>query len=252
MTSIYEDHASLLHYLSQAGLPKPPALTLAAGFAINAGLRRALEGDPIDQAALRSYHGPGQGRPGAARDGDAFLHRRSAHETRHDRTAHVVGIDGDAGPRAYAGARVRGIAVRSKSVAGAEHLVRNPAHLQLCPHLADPGRPAAVGQGVQRIGRVPFDRSRSDHGPGSDRRDHRAIRDSCQLSRLRFVHLQLRQCRSTGPSIGCFNLGAPGLASETWDPASSRACFSAKYHLAGLSASSISIRLGLCFSPSAC
>jgi alpha-amylase/alpha-mannosidase (GH57 family) len=55
MTSIYEDHASLLHYLSQAGLPKPPALTLAAGFAINAGLRRALEGDPIDQAALRSY-----------------------------------------------------------------------------------------------------------------------------------------------------------------------------------------------------
>jgi hypothetical protein len=55
MTSIYEDHASLLHFLSQAGLPKPPALTLAAGFAINAGLRRALEGDPIDQAALRSY-----------------------------------------------------------------------------------------------------------------------------------------------------------------------------------------------------
>jgi alpha-amylase/alpha-mannosidase (GH57 family) len=55
MTTIYEDHASLLHYLSQAGLPKPPALTLAAGFAINAGLRRALEADPIDQAALRSY-----------------------------------------------------------------------------------------------------------------------------------------------------------------------------------------------------
>ncbi|HEY1897395.1 MAG TPA: DUF3536 domain-containing protein [Terracidiphilus sp.] len=55
MTSIYEDHASLLHFLSQAGLPKPPALTLAAGFAINAGLRRALEGDPIDQAALRSF-----------------------------------------------------------------------------------------------------------------------------------------------------------------------------------------------------
>jgi alpha-amylase/alpha-mannosidase (GH57 family) len=55
MTTIYEDHASLLHFLSQAGLPKPPALTLAAGFAINAGLRRALEGDPIDQAALRSF-----------------------------------------------------------------------------------------------------------------------------------------------------------------------------------------------------
>jgi alpha-amylase/alpha-mannosidase (GH57 family) len=55
LTTIYEDHASLLHYLSQAGLPKPPALTLAAGFAINAGLRHALEGDPIDQAQLRSF-----------------------------------------------------------------------------------------------------------------------------------------------------------------------------------------------------
>ena len=55
MTGIYEDHASLLHFLSQAGLPKPPALTLAAGFAINAGIRRALEADPIDQASLRSF-----------------------------------------------------------------------------------------------------------------------------------------------------------------------------------------------------
>jgi len=55
LTTIYEDHASLLHYLSQAGLPKPPALTLAAGFAVNAGLRRALDADPIDQALLRSY-----------------------------------------------------------------------------------------------------------------------------------------------------------------------------------------------------
>jgi len=55
LTNIYEDHASLLHYLSQAGLPKPPALTLAAEFAVNAGVRRALEGDPIDQAQLRSF-----------------------------------------------------------------------------------------------------------------------------------------------------------------------------------------------------
>ncbi|MFP5204948.1 MAG: DUF3536 domain-containing protein [Acidobacteriota bacterium] len=54
LTSIYQEHASLLHYLSQAGLPKPPALTLAAGFAINAGLRRALEADPVDAAQLRS------------------------------------------------------------------------------------------------------------------------------------------------------------------------------------------------------
>jgi alpha-amylase/alpha-mannosidase (GH57 family) len=55
LTGIYEDHASLLHYLSQAGLPKPPALVLAAGFAVNAGLRRALEGDPIDLPLMRSY-----------------------------------------------------------------------------------------------------------------------------------------------------------------------------------------------------
>jgi alpha-amylase/alpha-mannosidase (GH57 family) len=55
LTTIYDDHASLLHYLSQAGLPKPPALALAAGFAINVGLRRALEADPVDQAQLRSF-----------------------------------------------------------------------------------------------------------------------------------------------------------------------------------------------------
>ena len=55
LTSIYQDHASLLHYLSEAGLPKPPALTLAAGFAVNAGLRRVLEATPIDQSQLRSY-----------------------------------------------------------------------------------------------------------------------------------------------------------------------------------------------------
>jgi alpha-amylase/alpha-mannosidase (GH57 family) len=55
LATIYQDHASLLHFLSHAGLPKPPALTLAAGFAINAGLRRVLENEPIDQAQLRSY-----------------------------------------------------------------------------------------------------------------------------------------------------------------------------------------------------
>jgi len=55
LTTIYRDHASLLHYLSQAGLPKPAALTLAAGFAVNAGLRRALDTDTIDLALMRSY-----------------------------------------------------------------------------------------------------------------------------------------------------------------------------------------------------
>jgi alpha-amylase/alpha-mannosidase (GH57 family) len=54
LTMIYRDHASLVHFLTQAGVPKPPALTLAAGFAVNAGLRRVLEGNPIDVAQMRS------------------------------------------------------------------------------------------------------------------------------------------------------------------------------------------------------
>ncbi len=55
LTTIYQDHSSLLRFLSQAGLPKPPALSIAAGFAINAGLRRAMEADTVDQAQLQSY-----------------------------------------------------------------------------------------------------------------------------------------------------------------------------------------------------
>jgi alpha-amylase/alpha-mannosidase (GH57 family) len=54
LTTIYQDHASLIHFLTHAGLPKPPALTLAAGFAVNAGLRSVLERDPIDLAQMRS------------------------------------------------------------------------------------------------------------------------------------------------------------------------------------------------------
>lgn len=52
MTGIYENHATLLHYLSRAGLPKPQGLTLAAGFAINVGLKRALEEDAVDGARV--------------------------------------------------------------------------------------------------------------------------------------------------------------------------------------------------------
>jgi alpha-amylase/alpha-mannosidase (GH57 family) len=54
LVKIYEEHASLLHFLNASGLPKPPALTMAAGFAINAGLRRALEEEPIELARVRS------------------------------------------------------------------------------------------------------------------------------------------------------------------------------------------------------
>ena len=42
MREIYEDHASLLHFLTETGMPKPHALVLAAGFALNAGLRSAI------------------------------------------------------------------------------------------------------------------------------------------------------------------------------------------------------------------
>ena len=48
LRKIYEDHASLLHFLTDAGMNPPPALALAASFAINASLRREIESDPFD------------------------------------------------------------------------------------------------------------------------------------------------------------------------------------------------------------
>jgi hypothetical protein len=55
LTAIYESQASLLHFLTQTGLPRPEALTTAATFAINAGVRRALESEPIDALQVRSW-----------------------------------------------------------------------------------------------------------------------------------------------------------------------------------------------------
>ncbi len=51
-SAIYERHSSLLQFLSQARVPKPPELTLAAGYSINAGLRHALEEHPIDPGKI--------------------------------------------------------------------------------------------------------------------------------------------------------------------------------------------------------
>ena len=51
---IYEEHATLLHFLGEANVPAPPALALTAGFAINASLRRALEAESFDQAEVAS------------------------------------------------------------------------------------------------------------------------------------------------------------------------------------------------------
>jgi Domain of unknown function (DUF3536)/Glycosyl hydrolase family 57 len=57
LRKIYEDHASLLHFLTESGMTAPPALASAARFAINASLRRALEAevfDPVEVELLLS------------------------------------------------------------------------------------------------------------------------------------------------------------------------------------------------------
>ena len=52
LATIYRDHASLLHFLSRAGLPKPAPLIVAAQFAANTGLRRAMEQEPINADSI--------------------------------------------------------------------------------------------------------------------------------------------------------------------------------------------------------
>ena len=54
LRKIYEDHASLLHFLTESGMAAPPALAFAASFAINASLRRAIEADTFDPAEIES------------------------------------------------------------------------------------------------------------------------------------------------------------------------------------------------------
>lgn len=48
LQKIYEEHATLLHFLYESGMATPPALAMAASFAINAGLRKALEAETYD------------------------------------------------------------------------------------------------------------------------------------------------------------------------------------------------------------
>jgi len=52
LRKIYEDHASLLHFLTESGMNPPPALALAASFAINVSLRRAIEAEEFDSALV--------------------------------------------------------------------------------------------------------------------------------------------------------------------------------------------------------
>jgi len=54
LRTIYEDHSSLLHFLTESGVSPPPALALAASFAINASLRRALEAQEFDSVEVAS------------------------------------------------------------------------------------------------------------------------------------------------------------------------------------------------------
>jgi alpha-amylase/alpha-mannosidase (GH57 family) len=53
LRTMYNDHISLLHYLSLSGMPKPRVLMLAAEFSLNADLRQELTTDPFDAARLR-------------------------------------------------------------------------------------------------------------------------------------------------------------------------------------------------------
>jgi hypothetical protein len=52
LRKIYEDHASLLRFLTESGMPAPPALAIAANFAINSSLRRAIAADNFDAAEI--------------------------------------------------------------------------------------------------------------------------------------------------------------------------------------------------------
>ena len=53
LRSLYQDHTSLMHFLTQTGMPKPQALMLAAEFVLNADVRNALEKEPFDAGRLR-------------------------------------------------------------------------------------------------------------------------------------------------------------------------------------------------------
>ncbi len=54
LRKIYDDHAGLLHFLTETGMAAPPALASAAHFAINASLRRAIEDEAFDPIVVES------------------------------------------------------------------------------------------------------------------------------------------------------------------------------------------------------
>ena len=52
LRKIYEDHASLLRFLTESGMAAPPALAIAANFAINSSLRRAISAENFDASEI--------------------------------------------------------------------------------------------------------------------------------------------------------------------------------------------------------
>jgi alpha-amylase/alpha-mannosidase (GH57 family) len=54
LRKIYEDHSSLLHFLSESNMAAPAPLALAAGFALNASIRRALEAESFNAGELEA------------------------------------------------------------------------------------------------------------------------------------------------------------------------------------------------------
>src|SRR6185312_9900566 len=53
LRTIYDDHISLLRYLSLSGMPKPQSLMLAAQFTLSADLRGLLTKDPFNATKIR-------------------------------------------------------------------------------------------------------------------------------------------------------------------------------------------------------
>ena len=86
------------------------------------------------------------------------------------------------------------LAVRAESVAGAEHLVRDSAHVDLRADVAGIRGPAALGQGVQRTGGVSLHRSGRDHRPGSGGCDYGRLRNASDARSWRAVHRFLTRC----------------------------------------------------------
>ena len=53
LRKIYDDHVSLLRFLTESGMTAPPALALAANYAINSTLREAIEAEAFDPPEIQ-------------------------------------------------------------------------------------------------------------------------------------------------------------------------------------------------------